>query len=207
MAGPGRRVRAPASGTQRPLGAAGALQRQARPRRRVARREPSLDVFDAAAVGRVRGLEALLAGDAELARPGRRTVSPRSTTRRSSARRSRRAPAREWSRSRWRGNENIHVTPLHSAAAGGHVELVRLLLEHGADPNGAGRHATPSTWRLRTTIVRASRRCSRPEPTRRARPTRARPADLAGDVRDLPRLRSARAGYPTDQRHSGDGHR
>ena len=29
----------------------------------------------------------------------------------------------------------MKVTPLHSAAAGGHAELVKLLLEHGADPN------------------------------------------------------------------------
>jgi ankyrin repeat protein len=29
------------------------------------------------------------------------------------------------------------VTPLHSAAAGRHGEIVRLLLEHGADPNAA----------------------------------------------------------------------
>ncbi|HEY9151462.1 MAG TPA: ankyrin repeat domain-containing protein [Anaerolineales bacterium] len=29
----------------------------------------------------------------------------------------------------------MNVTPLHSAAAGGHTELVKLLLEHGANPN------------------------------------------------------------------------
>jgi ankyrin repeat protein len=31
----------------------------------------------------------------------------------------------------------IRVTPLHSAAAGSHAEIVKLLLEHGADPNAA----------------------------------------------------------------------
>ena len=30
-----------------------------------------------------------------------------------------------------------HVTTLHSAAAGSHSEIVKLLLEHGADPNAA----------------------------------------------------------------------
>ena len=34
-------------------------------------------------------------------------------------------------------NANIHVTPLHSAAAGSHAEIVKLLLEHGGDPNAA----------------------------------------------------------------------
>ena len=34
-------------------------------------------------------------------------------------------------------NANIHVTPLHSAAAGSHSGIVKLLLEHGADPNAA----------------------------------------------------------------------
>jgi ankyrin repeat protein len=34
-------------------------------------------------------------------------------------------------------NANIHVTPLHSAAAGSHPGIVKLLLEHGADPNAA----------------------------------------------------------------------
>ena len=100
---------------------------------------PPLDVFDAAAVGRTRGLEELL--DAE---PGL---------------------AQEWSRDGFTAlhlaaffgqedsakilverdadvnlvarNANIHVTPLHSAAAGSHPGIVRLLLEHGADPNAA----------------------------------------------------------------------
>ncbi len=32
-------------------------------------------------------------------------------------------------------NNNMHVMPLHSAAAGMHLEIARELLEHGADPN------------------------------------------------------------------------
>ena len=34
-------------------------------------------------------------------------------------------------------NPTIVVTPLHSAAAGSHAGIVKLLLEHGADPNAA----------------------------------------------------------------------
>jgi uncharacterized protein len=100
---------------------------------------PSLDVFDAAAVGRTRGLEELLDGEPAL--------------------------ARAWSADGFTAlhyaaffgqegaaglliehgaevglvaqNERIRVTPLHSAAAGSHSEIVKLLLEHGADPNAA----------------------------------------------------------------------
>jgi ankyrin repeat protein len=98
---------------------------------------PPLDVFDTAAVGRVRGLEALLAGDAELAR----AWSPDGFTALHYAA----FFGQEQSASLLlengaqvdvvAQNEGIHVTPLHSAAAGGHAEIVRLLLEHGADPN------------------------------------------------------------------------
>jgi ankyrin repeat protein len=31
----------------------------------------------------------------------------------------------------------LRVTPLHSAASGGHAAIIKLLLEHGADPNAA----------------------------------------------------------------------
>lgn len=33
------------------------------------------------------------------------------------------------------GGQTVHVTPLSAAATGGHTELVRLLLQHGADVN------------------------------------------------------------------------
>jgi ankyrin repeat protein len=98
---------------------------------------PPLDVFDTAAVGRARGLETLLAGEPELAR----AWSPDGFTalhyaaffgEEQSARLLLEAGAEVDLVAR---NESLHVTPLHSAAAGRHGEIVRLLLEHGADPN------------------------------------------------------------------------
>ena len=98
---------------------------------------PALDVFDAAAVGRTRGLEELLAADTELAR----SWSPDGFTslhlaaffgREEAARRllEHGADANVVAR-----HESLKVTPLHSAAAGAHSSIVRLLLEAGADPN------------------------------------------------------------------------
>ena len=100
---------------------------------------PPLDVFDAAAVGRTRGLEELLAAEADLAR----AWSPDGFTalhyaaffgQEGAARLllERGADVNLVAR-----NANIHVTPLHSAASGGHPSIVKLLLEHGADPNAA----------------------------------------------------------------------
>ena len=100
---------------------------------------PPLDVFDAAAVGRTRGLEELLAAEPELAR----AWSPDGFTalhyaaffgQEGSARLLLERGAEVDVVAR---NENIHVTPLHSAASGGHPSIVKLLLEHGADPNAA----------------------------------------------------------------------
>ena len=100
---------------------------------------PPLDVFDAAAVGRTHGLEALLEGDQELAR----AWSPDGFTalhyaaffgQEQSARLLLESGAEVDPVAR---SESVHVTPLHSAAAGSHGEIVRLLLEHGADPNAA----------------------------------------------------------------------
>jgi ankyrin repeat protein len=98
---------------------------------------PPLDVFDAAAVGRGRGLEELLDADESLARgyapdgftalhlaaffgeeDAARTLLERGADVHAVAR-----------------NPELQVTPLHSAAAGGHAGIVKLLLEHGADPN------------------------------------------------------------------------
>ncbi len=100
---------------------------------------PPLDVFDAAAVGRTRGLEELVDAEPELAQAwspdgftalhlaayfgqedAARTLIERGAEMNLVAR-----------------NANTHVTPLHSAAAGGHSGIVKLLLEHGADPNAA----------------------------------------------------------------------
>ena len=95
---------------------------------------PPLDVFDAAAVGRTRGLEELLDTEPELAR----TWSPDGFTalhyaaffgQEEAARVlvERGADPRVVSRHR-----EIQVAPVQSAAAGGHDSIVRLLLEHGA---------------------------------------------------------------------------
>lgn len=151
---------------------------------------PPLDVFDAAAVGRVRGLETLLAGDAELAR----AWSPDGFTalhyaaffgEAQSARLLLESGAEVGVVAR---NENIHVTPLHSAAAGGHAEIVRLLLEHGADPNAAqDGGATP----LHSAAQNDDRESVEALLAAGADPTLATdegklPADLAGDgLRDL----------------------
>ncbi len=100
---------------------------------------PALDVFDAAAVGRTRGLEELVDPEPDLAR----SWSPDGFTalhyaaffgQEDAARIliERGAEVQVVAR-----NERIRVTPLHSAAAGSHSGIVKLLLEAGADPNAA----------------------------------------------------------------------
>jgi ankyrin repeat protein len=98
---------------------------------------PPLDVFDAAAVGRTHGLEELLEEEAELAR----SWSPDGFTalhlaaffgQEDAARILLERGAEVGLVAR---NASIRVTPLHSAASGAHPGIVRLLLEHGADPN------------------------------------------------------------------------
>jgi len=98
---------------------------------------PSLDVFDAAAVGRTRGLEELL--DTE---PGLATAwSADGFTalhlaaffgQEGAARLLLECGAEPGVVSR---HATIVVTPLHSAAAGAHSGIVKLLLAAGADPN------------------------------------------------------------------------
>jgi ankyrin repeat protein len=98
---------------------------------------PALDAFDAAAVGRTHGLEALLDDEPGLAAAwsadgftalhhaaffGQRDAAK--------ALLERGADPNVVSR-----NATIVVTPLHSAAAGAHSAIVKLLLEAGADPN------------------------------------------------------------------------
>ena len=100
---------------------------------------PPLDIFDAAAVGRTRGLEELLDGEQELAT----SWSPDGFTALHLAaffgqeEAARILLARGAEVNLVARHVTIHVTPLHSAAAGSHSEIVKLLLEHGADPNAA----------------------------------------------------------------------
>ena len=98
---------------------------------------PALDVFDAAASGRARGLEELLEADRELARAwssdGFTALHLAAFFGHDDAVDALlRHGAEVGAVAR---NEALQVAPLHSAAAGGHPEIVGLLLEHGADPN------------------------------------------------------------------------
>ena len=100
---------------------------------------PPLDVFDAAAVGRTRGLEELLDGEPDLARAwssdGFTALHYAAFFGQEEAAQillERGAEVELVAR-----NESIRVTPLHSAAAGSHAAIVKLLLEAGADPNAA----------------------------------------------------------------------
>jgi uncharacterized protein len=95
---------------------------------------PPLDVFDAAAVGRTRGLEELLDAEPDLVRAwspdGFTALHYAAFFGQEDAARilvERGADPRVASRHR-----EIQVAPLQSAAAGGHDSIVRLLLEHGA---------------------------------------------------------------------------
>jgi ankyrin repeat protein len=151
---------------------------------------PPLDVFDAAAVGRTRGLEELLDGEPELAA----AWSPDGFTALHLA-----AFFGQEDAARIlveRGAEvnlvarhaSIHVTPLHSAAAGSHAGIVKLLVEHGADPNAAQDGGfTP----LHSAAQNDDRESVEALLEAGADPSRANdegktPADLAGDAtRDL----------------------
>lgn len=100
---------------------------------------PSLDVFDAAAVGRTRGLEELLDAEPELARAwsadGFTALHLAAFFGQEDAAKlllERGAEVNLVAR-----NPTIVVTPLHSAAAGSHPGIVKLLLEAGADVNAA----------------------------------------------------------------------
>jgi ankyrin repeat protein len=98
---------------------------------------PPLDVFDAAAVGRTRGLEELLAADGE---PTRSWSPDGFTPLHLAAFFGHEEAARLLLEDGADANvvarhESLKVTPLHSAAAGAHSAIVRLLLEAGADPN------------------------------------------------------------------------
>ena len=165
---PGARERAERGGLSPVL--LRALQRQARTSSsRLLDANPPLDVFDAAAVGRTRGLEELLDAEPELAtRLVGRRLHARSTSPRSSARRTRRgscSSAAPRSKSSPATRPSV-VTPLHSAAAGAHSAIVKLLLEARRRPERAPRTAASRrshSAASRTTTARAPRRCSRRE--------------------------------------------
>jgi uncharacterized protein len=100
---------------------------------------PALDVFDAAATRRTRGMEELIDAEPELARnwstDGFTPLHYAAFFGQEDAARillERGAEVEVVAR-----NEGIRVTPLHSAAAGSHSGIVKLLLEAGADPNAA----------------------------------------------------------------------
>jgi len=100
---------------------------------------PALDVFDAAAVGRTRGMEELIDAEPHLAgawsSDGFTALHYAAFFGQEEAARillERGAEVEVVAR-----NESVRVTPLHSAASGGHAAIVKRLLEAGADPNAA----------------------------------------------------------------------
>jgi len=97
---------------------------------------PPLDVFDAAAVGRTRGLEELLDGEPALvtawSKDGFKALHLAAFFGQEEAAKILLESGAEVNLVA--RNARFHVTPLHSAAAGSHLAIVKLLLEHGADP-------------------------------------------------------------------------
>jgi len=155
---------------------------------------PPLDVFDSAAVGRTRGLEELLEGEPALATAwsadGFTALHLAAFFGEEDA--AKILIGRGGEVNLVARNASIHVTPLHSAAAGGHAGIVKLLLEHGADPNAAQDGGfTP----LHSAAQNDDRDSVEALLEAGADPSRANdegktPADLAGDeTRDLVALR------------------
>ena len=100
---------------------------------------PALDVFDAAATGRTRGMEELIDAEPQLARnwsaDGFTPLHYAAFFGQQEAAKillERGAEVEGVART-----ESSRGRPLHSAASGGHAAIVKLLLEAGADPNAA----------------------------------------------------------------------
>jgi len=111
-------------------------QRQPDEARRLARTTPALTIWEAAALGDVEALEALLAADAALANtPAPDGFFPLSLAAffatAATVRRLIDAGADPGVASR----NGMMVQPLHAAVASRNLDAVRLLLDHGADPN------------------------------------------------------------------------
>jgi len=142
---------------------------------------PELDIFEASTVGRTARVEALVHAGADIRSKSPDGFTPLhlaaffGQTATAAALLSRGAPVDIVS------ENDLGVHPLNSAVAGGHSEIVRLLLEHGADPDAPERagyaplHAAAENGDIESTRLLLD---AGADPTR-AGPDGRSPADLA----------------------------
>jgi ankyrin repeat protein len=143
--------------------------------------EPELDIFEASTVGKTARVEELADGGADLRAKSPDGFTPLhlaaffGQTATAAALLSRGAPVDIVS------ENDLGVHPLNSAVAGGHSAIVRLLLEHGADPDAPERagytplHASAENGDLESTRLLLD---AGADPTR-AGPDGRSPADFA----------------------------